>query len=98
MRLIIHLGFHKTASTFLQQLLAANLDGPAARGFWYDPEGVCGAHHPIANPLLAGDPAPFAAMIERGRAATCPTNLLSPSEPRRVGKGGDCTVRSRGSP
>src|SRR3546814_4104654 len=77
MRLIIHLGFHKTASTFLQQLLAANLDGLAARGFWYDPEGVCGAHHPIANPLLAGDPAPFAAMIERGRAASCHTILFS---------------------
>ncbi len=77
MRLIVHLGFHKTASTFLQQLLTGNRDRLAAHGVWYDAEAVCGAHHPIANPLLAGDPAPFAAMIARARDADCHTILFS---------------------
>ncbi|HEU4960497.1 MAG TPA: hypothetical protein VFT56_08820 [Sphingomonas sp.] len=77
MRLIVHLGFHKTASTFLQQLLACNRDQLASRGFWYDAESVCGAHHPIANPLLAGDSTAFAAMIGRARHAGCHTILFS---------------------
>lgn len=77
MRLVVHLGFHKTASTFLQQLLACNRERLAAHGVWYDAAAVCGAHHPIANPLLSGDPAPFAAMIARARDAECRTILFS---------------------
>lgn len=77
MRLVVHMGFHKTASTFLQQLLAGNRAALAGRGVWYDDADVYGAHHPIANPLLAGDPAPLAAMLRRARAAGCETVLLS---------------------
>ncbi|HWK34870.1 hypothetical protein [Sphingomonas sp.] len=77
MRLVVHMGFHKTASSYLQALLNRNTQRLAGRGIWYEPQTIYPAHHFIANPLLAGDPEPFAAMIRNGRAAGCHTILFS---------------------
>lgn len=77
MRLVVHMGLHKSGSTHFQQLMLLHHDGLAARGIWYDTDGVCGAHHPVANAMLAGDAEPFLAMIRRARMAGCETVLLS---------------------
>ena len=51
MRLIVHLGFHKTASTHLQHLFNLNAESMAARGVWYQPQADYPAHHPAAPSL-----------------------------------------------
>ena len=48
MRLIVHMGFHKTASTHLQALMNANHAAMAERGVWYEPRQYA-AHHDIAR-------------------------------------------------
>ncbi|MCW3847011.1 hypothetical protein OF829_07145 [Sphingomonas sp. LB-2] len=77
MRLIVHMGFHKTASTHLQDLMNRNQARIAERGIWYQPEPGYPAHHGAANPLLVGDTAPFEAMIADARAAGCHTMIFS---------------------
>lgn len=77
MRLIVHMGFHKTASTHLQDIMNRNREWMLARGVWYSPEPGYPAHHGIANPLLVGDTAPFAAMIADAKAAGCHTLIFS---------------------
>lgn len=69
MRLIVHMGFHKTASTYLQDLMNRNSDRLAERGVWYERQPAYAAHHDIANPLLNGDGAPLAAMLDNARSA-----------------------------
>ncbi|MCW3834591.1 hypothetical protein ACFQ1E_04010 [Sphingomonas canadensis] len=76
MRLIVHMGFHKTASTHLQALMNGNCEAMAARGIWYEHHRFA-AHHDIANPLLVGDAGPFAAMLANAAAAGCHTVILS---------------------
>lgn len=77
MRLIVHMGFHKTASTYLQELMNRNCDRLAERGIWYERQPTYAAHHDIANPLLNGDGAPFAAMLGNARAAGMHTVIFS---------------------
>lgn len=77
MRLIVHTGFHKTASTHLQELMNRNSAALAERGVWYEFQPGYAAHHEIANPLLGGDPAPFAAMLDNARAAGCHSVIFS---------------------
>lgn len=77
MRLIVHMGFHKTASTHLQDLMNRNSARLAERGVWYQPEPGYPAHHGTANPLLVGDTAPFEAMIDDAHAAGCHTTIFS---------------------
>lgn len=77
MRLIVHMGFHKTASTHLQDMMNRNRDRLAGRGVWYQHEPAYPAHHGTANPLLAGDAAPLEAMIADARAHDCHTMIFS---------------------
>lgn len=77
MRLIVHMGFHKTASTHLQDLMNRNRDRLRERGVFYQGEPGYPAHHGTANPLLAGDAAPLAAMIDNARAAGAHTLIFS---------------------
>lgn len=76
MRLVVHMGFHKTASTHLQALLNGNAEALATRGIWYEPHRFA-AHHDIANLLLVGDSGPFEAMLANARTAGCHTAILS---------------------
>lgn len=81
MHLIVHIGFHKTASTFLQSLLNENHAALAARGIWYAPcPQDCPEHHPIAWALMGGDTAPFEAMLRDAAAHGCHTVLFSSEE------------------
>lgn len=77
MRLVIHMGFHKTASTYLQELFNHNCEALAVRGIWYEWQPTYAAHHDIANPLLVGDTDPFEAMIANTKAAGAHTMILS---------------------
>jgi hypothetical protein len=77
MRLMVHMGFHKTASTHLQDLLNRNSTHLAERGIWYERQSGYPAHHGIAHPLLLGDSAPLEGMIANARAAGCHTAILS---------------------
>lgn len=77
MRLIVHMGFHKTASTHFQELMNRNCARLAERGLWYERQPTYAAHHDIANPLLAGDAAPFAAMLANAHAAGAYSAILS---------------------
>jgi hypothetical protein len=77
MRLIVHMGFHKTASTHLQDLMNRNSTRLAERGVWYERQAGYPAHHDVANTLLVGDAAPFEAMIADAKAAGCHTVILS---------------------
>jgi hypothetical protein len=76
MRLIVHMGFHKTASTHLQALMNGNCEAMAAHGVWYEHHPHA-THHHIANPLLAQNALPFAAMLADAQAAGCHTAILS---------------------
>lgn len=76
MRLIVHMGFHKTASTHLQALMNANREAMAEQGVWYEYHRFA-AHHDIANALLVGDAAPFEAMLVNARADGAHTAILS---------------------
>ncbi|HVI99262.1 MAG TPA: hypothetical protein VM657_09375 [Sphingomonas sp.] len=77
MRLIVHMGFHKTASTHLQELLNHHSAALAERGIWYQHQAGYAAHHDTANPLLVGDTGPFEAMIAAAKAAGAHTMILS---------------------
>lgn len=77
MRLIVHMGFHKTASTHLQDMMNRNSARLAEHGVWYERQSGYPAHHGIANPLLVGDAAPFAEMLANARAAGCRTAIFS---------------------
>lgn len=77
MRLIVHMGFHKTASTHLQDIMNRNRDRMIARGVWYKAEPDYPAHHGTANPLLVGDTAPLEAMIADARGAGCHSLIFS---------------------
>ena len=77
MRLIVHLGFHKTASTFLQHLLNDHHAALKERGIWYDRQPGYPAHHFAAWELLTGETALFDEMLRNAIAAGCHTAILS---------------------
>ena len=77
MRLIVHLGFHKTASTWLQHLLNDHHADLAERGIWYEPQPGYPAHHFAAWDLLLGDAGRFAAMLGNAAARGCHAVILS---------------------
>lgn len=81
MHLIVHIGFHKTASTFLQSLLNENHAALAERGIWYAPcPQDCPEHHPIAWALMGGDTGPFQTMLRDAATNGCHTVLFSSEE------------------
>lgn len=78
MKLLVHIGLHKTGSTWLQQMLLDNRVALARAGFWYaDTTNGYPAHHPAADVLLVGDGAPLAEMVLDARRAGCHTVILS---------------------
>lgn len=77
MRLIVHLGFHKTGSTYLQHLLNLNHDPLRASGVYYERQDDYPAHHLAAWDILRGDTLRLRTMLEAARAAGCHTTILS---------------------
>lgn len=77
MKLIAHLGLHKTASTWIQHLLNDNRTILKTRGILYQRQPEYPAHHETAWALLNGDPALFIQMLADAKAAGCKTVILS---------------------
>lgn len=77
MRLLIHAGTHKTASTFLQHLLVLNREALAARGVYCTPDAKLTAHHGTAWMALTDDFRHLAAHVRQAVAARSATALLS---------------------
>lgn len=77
MRLIVHCGLHKTASTNLQHLLHEHRAELASRGVFYQESPGSAAHHHIAWRLLANDPSPLDALLAEARQRQCDHVILS---------------------
>jgi glycosyltransferase involved in cell wall biosynthesis len=77
MRLVFHIGLHKTGSTFLQGALHRNAPELHRRGIHYAPAGGLAAHHDIAWAMLRGDFRPFTRAISDPRIGACDTVVLS---------------------
>ena len=77
MRLIVHMGFHKTASTHLQALMNGNAERLAERGIWYARQPGYPAHHSVAHALMTGDRVPLEAMFADALGGGAHTIVLS---------------------
>lgn len=80
MRLIVHMGLHKTGSTYLQHLFNDNHSALEERGVYHQWQDGYPAHHACAWALARGDGRLLAAMIAEARQAGCDTTLLSSEE------------------
>jgi len=77
MKLIVHMGLHKTASTYFQHALNDNHAALAKAGVFYAPQAGYPAHHSTAWRLLSGDPDSLIDMIDFARGGGCRTVILS---------------------
>jgi hypothetical protein len=77
MRLIFHIGLHKTGSTFLQGVLHRNALELHRRGVHYAPSRGHAAHHDIAWAMLRGDFRPLTTAITDASIGGCETVVLS---------------------
>jgi hypothetical protein len=76
-KLILHAGMHKTASTFLQHVLVLNRDLLAARGVYVAPDAKLTANHGTAWMTLRDDFRHLAAHVAEAVRARRATALLS---------------------
>ena len=77
MKLIVHMGLHKTGSTYLQHIFNDNHEALLGRGIYYQPQPGYPAHHFPAWDILRGDASPVETMISEARIARCHTAILS---------------------
>lgn len=77
MRLIVHIGLHKTGSTYLQHVMNDNHAAFRARGVHYEHQPGYPAHHFAAWDVLRGDASSVARMITEARLHGCHTAILS---------------------
>jgi hypothetical protein len=76
-RLIVHIGLHKTGSTYLQHIMNDNHEGLQAAGVYYEQQPGYPAHHFAAWDILRGDASSVGRMIGEARQAGCETVILS---------------------
>jgi len=79
-RLIVHMGLHKTGSTYLQHLFNDHHSALEERGVYHQWQDGYPAHHDCAWALARGNGELLAAMIAEAREAGCDTVLLSSEE------------------
>ena len=77
MRLIVHAGLHKTASTFLQHLLHDHREALAGRGVLYPRDDAFKAQHRAGWQLLDGDTTLLDGMLDEGVVRGCRAVILS---------------------
>lgn len=77
MRLIVHMGLHKTGSTYLQHVMNDNHDVLLRNGVYYERQPGYPAHHFAAWDILRGDASPIMRMIADARLSRCHTTVLS---------------------
>ena len=73
MKIILHIGLHKTGSTYLQTLFQQTARLFRPRGIFYQ----ANSHHSIAWAVLRGDFAPLQQVIREARTACCETVVIS---------------------
>lgn len=76
-RVLIHMGLHKTGSTFLQAVLAAHSDALRSQHVHYVPDTDFAAQHRQAWRLVDGDTDGLPDLVEAAIEAGCTTILLS---------------------
>lgn len=77
MRLIVHMGLHKTGSTYLQHIMNDHHEAFLSEGVYYEKQSGYPAHHFAAWDILRGDTSPLERMLAEARAAGCHTTILS---------------------
>ena len=77
MRILVHCGLHKSASTNLQHLLHSQRGALLSRGIYYDFDGDYAAHHRVAWALLGGDVGPCDRLLLRAVAEGADHVILS---------------------
>jgi hypothetical protein len=77
MRILVHCGLHKSASTNLQHVLHGHIETLRDRGIYYEFDGDFAAHHRVAWALLAGDAAPLDNLLSRASASGADCIILS---------------------
>lgn len=77
MRLIVHMGLHKTGSTYLQHIFNDNHEALLGRGVYYQKQPGYPAHHFAAWDILRGDTSAIETMVGEARIAGCHTIILS---------------------
>jgi hypothetical protein len=77
MRLIVHMGLHKTGTTYLQHICNDNHEALLERGVYYEKQAGYPAHHFTAWDILRGDASGVGAMIADARLTGCHTVILS---------------------
>ena len=76
-RVIVHMGLHKTGSTFLQAVLAAHSDKLRLQRVHYVPDADFAAQHRQAWRLVGGDTGGLPDVVAAAATAGCSTLLLS---------------------
>jgi len=76
-KLIVHIGLHKTGSTYLQHILNDNVENLRGAGLFYDKQHGYPAHHRLAWNLLLGDEDELVQLIDWARFEGCKTLLVS---------------------
>jgi len=76
-KLIVHIGLHKTGSTYLQHILNENSDNLQKRGVYYQRQEGYPAHHRLAWRILLNEHEPLVWLIDEARNANCDTLILS---------------------
>jgi len=76
-KLIVHIGLHKTASTYFQHLLNDNSERLRSRGLYYQHQWGYPAHHELAWDLLCGEDEKLVGLIDEARRAGCGQILIS---------------------
>jgi hypothetical protein len=77
MNIEIHLGLHKTGTTYIQTMLNQNHEILKKYGVYYERQTRYPAHNWAAWRILIGDCAPLARMVADARRAGCETLLFS---------------------
>ncbi len=77
MRLIVHIGLHKTGSTYLQHILNDNSEVLKSHGLYYQHQHGYPAHHHLAWELLSGKHESLVRLIDEARRAGCNQLLVS---------------------
>lgn len=77
MQAIIHIGAHKTGSTYVQHILNDRHEALLAAGSYYEHQPGYPAHHPAAWSLLRGDAGPVRRMAAAAREAGAARLIVS---------------------
>lgn len=80
MKVLVHLGTHKTGTTTLQKILRDNHHALAENGIWYECGPDFDAHHHAAWQLMRGESDLFDQMIANAKRHECHTLITSSEE------------------